>query len=258
MAPALVRPMPPTQQQFVSDSPVSRPEVMQERWTPEPSGMQTVPYRGHGRQRMVNTLRFQLGYKIDDVGPSGVGGVELFITQDNGRQWFRYGEDVDRTSPMEVTVPRDGEYGFAVRVKSGAGLSQEPPQPGEPPGIVIAVDQTPPRLEMLPVQQGRGAELNQIHIQWKVSEARPSDKPISLYYAATPQGPWEPISGWRPDTGSFTWTAGPGVPSQFYIRVVARDAAGNVATAETPQAIVVDLSRPTARIVDVEVQSLPR
>lgn len=258
LGPAMIRPMPPAHQQFVSDSPVARPDVTQDRWSPEPSGMQTIPYRGNARQRVVNTLRFQLGYKIDDVGPSGVGGVELFITQDNGRQWYRYGEDVDRASPMEVTVPRDGEYGFAVRVKSGAGLSQEPPQPGEPPGIVIAVDQTPPRLELFPVQQGRGPELNQIHIQWKVSEARPSDKPISLYYAASPQGPWEPISGWRPDTGSFTWTAGPGVPSQFYIRVVARDAAGNIATAETPQPILVDLSRPSARIVDVEVQATPR
>ncbi|MDZ4684469.1 MAG: hypothetical protein SH850_05220 [Planctomycetaceae bacterium] len=254
-SPAIIRPLPTTNQQFVSDMPINRPEVMQDRWS---NGMETIPYRSHSRQRVVNTLRFQLGYKVDDVGPSGVGGVELFITQDNGRMWFRYGEDTDRVSPIEVTVPRDGDYGFTVRVRSGAGLGQEPPQSGEPPSIVIAVDQTPPRLELLPVQQGRGPELNQIHIQWKVSETRPSDKPISLYYAASAAGPWEPISGWRPDTGSFTWTAGPGVPSQFHIRVVARDAAGNVATAETPQPILVDLSRPTARIVDVEVQSLPR
>lgn len=258
LGPAIVRPMPPATQQFVSDSPAARPDVTQERWTPPVSGMEPILPRSQGRERVVSNPKFQIGYKIDDVGPSGVGGVELFITQDNGRQWYRYGEDTDRTSPMDVTVPRDGAYGFAVRVRSGAGLGQEPPQPGEPPGIVIVVDQTPPKLELMPVQQGRGPELNQIHIQWKVTEARPSDKPISLYYAATPQGPWEPISGWRADTGSFVWTAGPGVPSQFYLRVVARDAAGNVATAETPQPILVDLSRPSARIVDVEVPSVPR
>lgn len=259
LGPAFVRPMPPANPQFVSDSPTMRPDVTQERWSPPVTGMEPIPARSsHGRERVVNTLRFLVGYKIDDVGPSGVGGVELFITQDNGRTWFRYGADLDRVSPMEVTVPRDGEYGFAVRVRSGAGLGQEPPQPGEPPGIVIVVDQTPPRLELLPVQQGRGPELNQIQIRWKLTEARPSDKPISLYYAATPAGPWEPISGWRADTGGFSWAAGPGVPSQFYIRVVARDAAGNVTTAETPQPILVDLSRPTARIVDVEVQAVPR
>jgi hypothetical protein len=258
IGPAVIQPQPAPQQQFVSDSPAKRPEITQDRWAFTSDGMQTVPYRGSSRIRVVNTLTFQLGYKLDDVGPSGVGGVELFITQDSGRQWYRYGEDEDRTSPIEVTVPRDGEYGFAIRVRSGAGLGQEPPQPGEPPSIVVAVDQTPPVLELFPVQQGRGAELNQVQIRWKITEARPAEKPVSLYYAASPAGPWEPISGWRPDTGSFTWTAGPGAPSQFYIRVVARDAAGNTATAETPQPIVVDLSRPSARIVDVEVQGVPR
>uniref|UniRef100_A0A7C2JYP2 Ser-Thr-rich glycosyl-phosphatidyl-inositol-anchored membrane family protein n=1 Tax=Schlesneria paludicola TaxID=360056 RepID=A0A7C2JYP2_9PLAN len=258
IGPTIILPQPAPSQQFISDSPVTRPEITQDRWTPGSEGMQPVPYRGNSRQKVVNTLKFQLGYKVDDVGPSGVGGVELFITQDGGRQWFRYGEDADRTSPFEVTVPRDGEYGFTVRVRSGAGLGQEPPQPGEPPSIVVIVDQTPPLLELFPVQQGRGAELNQILIRWKITEARPSEKPVSLYYAATPAGPWEPISGWRPDTGTFTWTAGPGAPSQFYIRIVARDAAGNTATAETPQPIVVDLSRPSARIVDVEVEGVPR
>jgi hypothetical protein len=249
-APAAVSP------QFISGSAAARPDITQDRWTnPDQATVEAnTGYRPQGRQRIVNTRRFQLGYKLDDVGPSGVGGVDLYITQDAGRKWYRYGEDADRTSPMEVQVPQDGEYGFAVRVRSGAGLGYEPPTPGEPPSILVVVDQTAPTLELLPVQQGQGPALNQVQIRWRTSDAHPSDKPISLYYAPTPQGPWELISGWRADTGSFAWQVGPGAPAQFYVRVLARDAAGNITKAETPQPIVVDLSRPSARIVDVEVQ----
>ena len=246
--------------QFVSGFPSERPEITQDRWSPLGSAGVADPapaFRPSAKQRMVNTRRFQLGYKVDDVGPSGVGGVDLFITQDHGRKWWKYGEDADRVSPFEVEVPQDGEFGFAVRVRSGAGLSTDPPTPGEAPPILVLVDLTPPTLELLPIQQGQGATANQVAIRWRMTDAHPAEKAISLSYAATPKGPWEAISGWSPDTGAFTWTVGPGAPTQFYVRVSGRDAAGNISNAETPQAVVVDLSRPTARIVDVEVQPVP-
>ena len=205
-----------------------------------------------GRQRVVNTRKFQVGYKVEDVGPSGIGGVEMFITQDNGQKWWKYGEDADQRSPFDVEVPQDGEYGFAIRVRSGAGLVNEPPQRGESPSIVVAVDQTPPAVELLPVQQGQGATANHLQIRWRVRDDHPAEKSVSLYYASNRNGPWEPISAWKEDSGSFDWTVGPGVPSHLFVRVMARDSAGNVSKAETSTAIVVDLSRPSARIVDVE------
>lgn len=239
---------------LVSQPTNQRPDIVQDRWPAVTTPPEAGPYRATaGRQRVVNSRKFTLAYTVDDVGPSGVGGVDLFITPDQGRRWYRYGEDADRRSPFEVEVPRDGEYGFTVRVKSGAGLAMDPPVPGEPPSIVVLVDQTPPRLEVLPIRQGQGADLNQITIQWRIHDDMPSDKPIALYFAPTLQGPWEPISGWRPDTGSFQWAVGLGSPAQFHVRVMARDAAGNVTQQDTPQPVVVDLTRPSARIVDVEL-----
>ena len=240
---------------FVSSTPATRPEITQDRWSGNPGTQAATAApmsRTPARHRVVNTRKFQVGYKIDDVGPSGIGGVELFITQDNGRKWWKYGEDQDQRSPFDVEVPQDGEYGFAIRVRSGAGLSNEPPMQGEAPAIVVAVDQTPPTVEMLPVQQGQGNNVNRLQIRWRIQDDRPSDKPVSLYYAATRNGPWEPIVGWKEDSGSYEWTVGPGVPSHLFLRVVARDLAGNTSKADTPNQIVVDLSRPSARIVDVE------
>ena len=241
-------PDPVVGEEGVKDSPHKL--VSQRRQTVEDP---PLPPRGHSRQRFVTSRQFHVGYKLDDVGPSGVSAVELFITEDNGRKWFKYGDDPDQKSPFDVEVPRDGEYGFAIRVRSGAGLSNDPPVPGDPPSIVIAVDQTAPEVELLPIQQGKGANFNRVTIRWKVKEDHPSDKPISLYYAASRTGPWEPISGWKEDrNGEYEWIVGQGMPFQFYVRVMVRDAAGNIGKAETSQPISVDLSRPSAQIMDIE------
>ena len=44
----------------------------------------------------------------------------------------------------------------------------------------------------------------------------------------------------------------PGVPAKLFVRIAVRDEAGNQARAETEQPVLIDLTRPTARIVDVE------
>ncbi len=257
--PAPKSPPTPPPGQFITSTPAKQPEITQDRWpaattTPEPG----VNHVASPRQRMVNTRQFQLGYKVDDVGPSGIGGVELFITQDNGRRWFRYGEDADRSSPIDVKLQQDGEYGFTIRVRSGAGLANDPPTPGELPSMSVVVDMTPPTLELVSVEQGRGTELNQITIRWRTQDAHPAEKPISLYYSANMNGPWEPICTWRQDTGSFAWGVGPEVPGKMYIRVMSRDAAGNVSKVDSTQPLMVDMTRPTARIVDVEITPAPR
>jgi hypothetical protein len=259
-------------EQFVSSTPATKPEITQDRWSgnPEPVAAPSAPIQHPAatpiqyppaapiqhppaRLRVVSTRKFQVGYKIDDVGPSGIGGVEMFITQDNGHKWWKYGEDPDQRSPFDVEVPQDGEYGFAIRVRSGVGLANDPPIPGEAPAIVVAIDQTPPTVELLPVQQGQGSSVNRVQIRWRIQDDRPSDKPVSLYYSSNRQGPWEPIVGWKEDEGSYEWTVGPGVPTQLFLRVVARDLAGNTSKAESTTPIVIDLSRPSARIVDIEM-----
>jgi hypothetical protein len=248
--------------QLVSSSPATRPEITQDRWSgnsgnPEPTTMATTMPPNPGprppsNRRMVNSRKFQVGYAVDDVGPSGIGAVELFITEDNGRKWWKYGDDPDRRSPFDVVVPRDGEYGFAIRVRSGVGLTNDPPLPGELPAIIVGVDQTPPKVEILSAQQGQGANSNRVQVRWRVTDDHPAAQPVALYFAAKREGPWEALSGWKDDTGSFDWAVQPGSPAQMYIRVVARDAAGNLGNAELAQPILIDLARPTARIVDVE------
>jgi hypothetical protein len=202
--------------------------------------------------RTVNSRKFHVDYQIDDIGPSGVSSVELYVTQNNGEKWFRYGIDEDRQSPFEVEVPGDGIYGFAMRVVSGAGLVDSPPQPNQQPEIVIVADSSPPVVNLLPLQQGTGRNSNRILITWEIQDSKLAERPVSLSYSANPNGPWEPVADWMPDSGRYIWTVRPDIAPRLYIRLIARDAAGNMAKVDTQQPVLVDLAKPTARIVDVE------
>ena len=201
--------------------------------------------------QMVNNRIFNIEYQIDDVGPSGISSVELFVTEDGGKQWFRYGVDPDLKSPFEVDSIAEGTFGFAVRVRNGVGLADIPPQPGQPPEIVISVDQTLPFIEMeqpTVTTEGEGA----IRFGWQIVEANPAENSIRLESAQTPAGPWLPVFDWQPDQGSFELPVHSGLPTQMYFRLLARDTAGNVATSQTVQPVVVDLKKPVGRLLRVQ------
>lgn len=226
-------------------------QVSDETQPTVPSQTNALPPRS-GRPRVVNSRRFQIGYKLQDVGPSGVSSVELFITPDDGKTWYRYGVDDDNQSPFQVEVPREGTYGFTLGVRSGAGLTSDPPQNGDVPAIVVAVDLTPPRLEILSVEQGRGKNFDKLLIAWNCSDDNLGDKPILLFYSTTGRAPWLPIAGSIPNTGHYVWKLDPRLAPQLHLRIEARDLAGNTQTSDSPQPVLIDLSRPTAKIIGVE------
>jgi hypothetical protein len=234
---------------FISIDPSRSPPLTQDLFEALPGSRSAA---AGGRVRRVNSTSFNVGYEFDGVGPSGVSQVDLFITENGGRKWYYYGADEDRRSPFEVTVPADGEYGFALRVRSGVGLAADPPQPGDGPEMVVLIDRTPPQVKLFPIRQGQGPAQQQVAIEWQVQDEQLAARPVALSWSGQPNGPWEPITGWQENTGRFTWTIGRHLPQKVYVRLEARDAAGNVARTDVDQPLVVDLSHPTARILDVE------
>tara|TARA_R110001592_G_scaffold361962_1_gene674322 strand:- start:129113 stop:130759 length:1647 start_codon:yes stop_codon:yes gene_type:complete len=235
---------------FVTDDPEKRPNYAKNRYPQTPTQNWAAE-----RKQVLNGTQFQIGFEVDEVGPSGIGAVELYITEDNGQKWYKYGEDPDKKSPFHVEVPHDGIYGFSLRVRSGVGLADALPKSGEKPDVVIVVDRTAPALKLNPVVQGLGGEANKVTISWAMSDQNPAEKSIAINFSTQPGGPWEPIVDWQEDQGRFTWSVRPGNPSKFYLQVIARDAAGNVSQEVTSQPIILDLTKPSGRIVDVEVLS---
>ncbi len=207
------------------------------------------------RTIVVNKRDFKIGYRVDDVGTSGVGKVDLFITQDMGKKWYHYGVDPDNQSPFPVNVPEDGVYGFEIRVKNGAGIGDDPPKPGDKPSIVVNVDTTAPTAQMMPAQVGRGASRNKVLLRWTASDANLGSAPVLLEYAAEAAGPWQKIGDWQANSGRYIWTLERGLPGKVYLRVTIKDEAGNVTQTPAVEPLFIDFVRPTVRIVDVEAKT---
>ena len=201
--------------------------------------------------QLIRNRMFDLSYEVEGVGPSGVSAVELFVTEDGGQQWFRYGRDGDLRSPFQVDTRSEGTFGFAVRVTNGLGFGDPPPQPGERPSIVVTVDQTPPDIR-LGVPQVLIDGGGQVQINWQVADSNPArDGSVRLEYATNANGPWTPAFDWQADRGGYQMPIDRGFNSGLYFRLSARDAAGNTASRQTLQPVIIDQNRPKARLLQV-------
>jgi hypothetical protein len=201
--------------------------------------------------KVINTTVFSLNYALDDVGPSGVSSVELWLTND-GRSWQRFGEDADKQSPFELKVNGEGTYGLTLCVKSGVGLGDRPPQAGDPPQMWIEVDTTKPVVQLLNVEASRGGEYGHVAIAWTATDKNLLATPISLLYAELPDGPWKPIATDLDNSGRYVWRVPAGTPFKFFVRVEAIDRGGNVGRADAAKPVVVDLHQPKGRLLGVE------
>ncbi len=203
--------------------------------------------------RKINTTRISLNFKLEDVGPSDVSVVEIWKTKD-GRVWQRNPKDADKKPPFIVEVEGEGRYGFTLVAKSGVGLGENAPRPGDQPQIWVEVDLTKPEVRIQDVVVGRGPDTGNLTLTWTAADKNLLRQPISISYATKPEGPWNPVPGAThvENTGRFVWRMQPDVPFEFFMRVEAIDEAGNIGQADTTKSVKVDLSLPRARVIGVE------
>ncbi len=88
--------------------------------------------------KQVDSTRFDLAYNAG-TATRNIVKVDLWGTADGGDTWNNYGSDTDRQSPILVTVPSAGRYGFRIVVQSSANPHPTLPQRGEAPQIWISV-----------------------------------------------------------------------------------------------------------------------
>jgi hypothetical protein len=208
-------------------------------------------------RRLVNKKQVTLHYQVDQVGKSGLSGIDVYFTR-NGSAWQKYDNAVvnkdQRRSSVLLEFPDEGLYGITMVAKSGVGLSEPPPRQGDAPQAWVEIDLTPPEVKDLRVLVGNGADKGRLAIYWKASDKNLAREPITISYSETQEeGSWKPITPQpRLDSSPFVWTIPPEVPSEFYVRVQAADRAGNVGRAITPEKVKVDLSVPKAKILRVD------
>jgi hypothetical protein len=207
------------------------------------------------RPLYVNSRSFDMDYEVEAVGPSGIAKVELWGTRDGGRNWTSYGIDPDNRSPIRATVEGEGLYGFRVVVQSGIGLGGLPPKSGDQPDIWVAVDLTKPLVRLTDVQIGEGPNAGELLIRWQASDSAFAARPISILFSDKPSGPWSTIAAGLENSGQYTWRPDSRVPDRIYLRIEARDEAGNIGTFDLPQPVALDRVRPGGRIRGIRPSS---
>ncbi|MCS7166348.1 MAG: hypothetical protein RMI91_02390 [Gemmatales bacterium] len=200
--------------------------------------------------RYLNSLKASVQYEVSRVGPSGVGSVELWMTRDDGRTWFKAADDPDLQPPLLVEFPGEGIYGLTLVVRSRVGLGRAAPQPGEPPQWRVEVDITPPYAELYAVEADPHRRDFLVFL-WSATDKNLAANPITLKWAERESGPWHVIAAELPNTGRHVWKMPDHLPHMVYLRLEVRDLAGNLAVAQTPKPVLVDLQEPEIKLLDI-------
>jgi hypothetical protein len=211
---------------------------------------------GNGQLIHVRSRRFHLNYTIDNVGPSAVKNVEVWVTQDT-RSWQRYSDVAPAAGPFPVTVRTEGRYGFLLIPRSGVGLARKPPAVGEQPQVWVQVDETRPIIHLRSVMVSPN-QPDQMTVNWTASDRHLRAQPITILYSEAADGPWKPLVGGEKldNTGTCTLSTRD-LPYQFYVRIEAADEAGNIGFDQRKESVKVDLKIPVVKSVKIEATPAP-
>jgi hypothetical protein len=230
---------------------------------PAPAAAARPPAAAPSRElpplQIVNSTELTMDYQLDKVGPSGVGKVELWLTEDDGKSWQRWAEDPEAAASLRggkyqrrVELPHEGVFGFRLVVLSRAGLGEPPPKPGDPPQMRVEVDTTSPRAQLYcqPDPQQDKALL----LRWECEDKNLAPNPVALEWAERREGPWHAIAPALPAAArTYSWKVTPDVPVWVFLRLRVRDTAGNEGVAVTAEPQLADLARPVGQLLSVTV-----
>jgi hypothetical protein len=198
---------------------------------------------------LISSTQVSVDYNVNRKGPSGVSKVEIYGTVDGGRTWKRFGEDADRASPADVTLPGEGIFGLRLVGINGNGFGK-PPATGAQPTTNIEVDLTRPKIQswsVAPIKDGK------LEIRWLVLDKNLGNCPVNLSYAHDRGGPWKPLCKKLKGEGAYQAAVPADAGDQIAIRIEAMDLAGNVARSESQEPLIVDRMEPEINVVGVTV-----
>jgi hypothetical protein len=215
---------------------------------PDPQNAKAAPPGGNdpSEVKYVKGRKFQLDYQLDEEskGPSGVKSVDIWKMHEGG-PWQKCQESGKPDGPATVTVDSAGRWGFRLIPRSGVGLAEPDPRPGDPPDLWVEVDERAPQVEINRLLVGQGADAGNLTVYWTASDKFLRARPISILYA-TDGKDWKEVARDLSNTGSYTFK-----PLdldrqlyQFYVKVTAIDEAENVGEAVSKEPVKVDLKVP--------------
>jgi hypothetical protein len=198
--------------------------------------------------RYSDSERFSLEYELEAVGAGGAESVELYGSTNAGQTWKRWGNDPDLVSPFDIETKGEGTFAFKIVVISRNGLASPRPLSGETPDIVVIVDKSKPDIKITDVKYGEGERTGSLVIRYDCNDPNLMKRPIALSFSDSPNGPWTTIAAGLRNEGDYVWPGDPELPRQIFLRIDAKDRAGNNGTYLLEEPIDSQGLAPRARI----------
>jgi hypothetical protein len=224
------------------------PERLEER-----DARQPLEYRGKPLQ-LVPSRRFAWDYEFDaERTASEPMRVELWSTRDGGVTWQRTATDNDTQSPIDVTLPAAGLYGFRLEIVPDLPSAGSGPRSGDAPESWVGVDDEAPQVELLGVTRAQTGEPGGILIRYSSRDQLPAARSVRISYSPNAAGPWATIAESLDAQGEHRWQPDRNVPTRVFVRVEAADAAGNIGTALSTEPVTVATSRVVGKLGGLRV-----
>jgi hypothetical protein len=212
----------------------------------------------------VNKRELTVKSKLQTVTRSGVQAVHLFakqLTANPNGNWLaakkqacdiKY-QEANPAIEIPFTAPDDGRYGFIVIPESGAGNRDRDPAPTAVAQHLVEVDTKPPVVKVRrAVATPGGATGTRLEIEWDADDLNMMTDPVVIEYATEKtSNQWVSIAERIPNARRYVWEVPDKTPFKIYVKVRATDKATNTGEAVTPDAIVIDLDKPSAVIETV-------
>jgi hypothetical protein len=223
--------------------PVSKNSPVPEGAEPSPS-----PFGADIKPFHSNSKAFSLDYELEASAGTSVASVDLYGTMDRGKTWKKWGSDPDGRSPFDIKVEDEGLFGFRMVVVSSNNLVTNRPVNGDDADAWILVDTKVPQARLINARYGQGAEAGSLIIEYQANDEFLADRPITLSFSQTPEGPWTTLASGLRNTGRYAWTADPNLPRRIYLRIEAIDGAGNMGVHRLDLPVDVEGLAPRGRI----------
>ncbi|MFM9058798.1 MAG: hypothetical protein ACKOSQ_06730 [Planctomycetaceae bacterium] len=212
---------------------------------PTPGADGRLEYRGRPLQ-LSRSRRFAWDYEP----PAGASDgrklrAELWSTRDGGVTWQRTAVDSDGASPIDVEVPAPGLYGFRLEMVA-TDAPTGGPRSGDVPETWVGVDEEAPHVELLGAARDDAADV--LVIRWASRDPLLPPRSARILYSPHADGPWATILDGAENQGEHRWRPDRSVPARVFVRVEVTDAAGNLGTASSPEAVAVSQSRFVGRL----------
>lgn len=216
---------------------------------------------GPSKVMYVKSKTFQLQYQLDPgtIGPSKVASVDIWKLH-QGRGWQKCDKPGPVPGPATVTVEASGRWGFRLIPRSGAGLAERDPRPGDAPDIWVEVDDKPPQVKVTNVTVTQEVDGGYLTVYWKADDTFLQPMPITICMKDPKGSEWTKIAEELPNTGSWrhlTKDLNLGDRYEFSLKVTAIDEAGNLGSDQWREVVKVDLMIPRIKSIDVKPGGAP-